>query len=119
MGYSGGFESNWVGPDVLSVEVRGNGFTSDVVVREYSLLQAAEKARETGFTHFTMLDVEDKGKTNTYFDTTNGEVSAQSIYKPSRGIVVRMYEDIPSGFHQSQYFVVSEVLSTLGAKHIK
>lgn len=138
-GYSGGYESNWLAPDVLSVDVSGNGFTSDQRVKDYALLQAAERGQQAGYKYFTMLRNDNQGGVDTYYTpptatttttanaygnslyatsntTTTGGV--QQVYKPGRAMVVRMHREVPEGYLPGQYFAIDEILSTIGVKYL-
>ncbi len=134
MGFAGGFESNWLAPDVLSVYVAGNGYTSDQRIRDYSLLQAAERGEAAGYKYFTVVQNQNRGGTETYWtpqtSTTTGSVSGntfnaqtttsggpETVYKPARGLVVRMYHDPPPGYVSGQYYDISELMTTLGARY--
>ena len=139
VGYMGGYEANWLSPDVLSVDVSGNGFTTDQRVRDYALLQAAQRAQQAGYKYFITITNLNQGKVDTFYTppsatttttanvygnsvyatsntTTSGGV--QQIYKPGRSLMVRMYHDVPTGYLPGQYYVVEEVATTLGAKYL-
>lgn len=138
MGYSGGFESNWLAPDVLTVDVKGNGFTDDRRVKDYALLQAAERAQEAGYRYFTIISNKNNGHQDQFYipptstTTTTGVVTENSftakstttttggveqIYKPARSIVVRMFRNVPPGYLPGQYCDVTKILGTLGQKY--
>ena len=137
-GWSGGYESNWLAPDVLAVTVRGNGYTSDQTVKEHALLQAAERAQQFGFEYFTTISNEDRGKLQTYYSpptatttispspynnrveaTTTVSGGVEQIYKPARGLVVRMHKVPPKDYLQGQYYSVAQVLAELGPKYLE
>jgi hypothetical protein len=138
-GYMGGYEANWLSPDVLSVEVSGNAFTTDQRVRDYALLQAAQRAQQAGYKYFTTITNLNQGKVNTVYlppsatTTTTANVrgssvyatsnttmsgGVQQIYKPGRSLMVRMYREVPAGYLPGQYYVVEEVATALGTKYL-
>jgi hypothetical protein len=137
--YSQGVESFWQKPDVLIVSGAGNGFTTQNQIDEYVLLRAAEKAVESRYRYFVMLDSKNTGSTtastystprvttfnassygnSTYGSmTTTGGTQTMYVYNPGRDAAFRMFDGIPSGYRPGQYHDAVDVLNTLGPKFI-
>lgn len=137
--YSQGVESFWQKPDVLIVSGAGNGFTSQNQIDDYVLLQAAEKAVESRYRYFVMLDSKNTGATtastystprvttfnassygnSTYGSmTTTGGLQTMYVYNPGRDAAFRMFDAIPPGYRPGQYHDAVEVLNRLGPMFI-
>lgn len=137
--YSQGVESFWQRPDVLVVSGAGNGFTSQDQIDGYVLLKAAEKAVESRYRYFVMLDSKNTGSTttSTYYTpvrttfnastygnttygsaTTTGGAQTMYIFKPGRDAAFRMFDGIPAGYRPGQYHDAIAVLNELGPKYI-
>lgn len=137
--YSQGVESFWQRPDVLVVAGAGNGFTSQNQIDNYVLLRAAEKAVESRYRYFVMLDSKNTGSTNvstyntpvrtsfnasTYGNTTNGSMTTTGglqtmyIYNPGRDAAFRMFDVIPVSYRPGQYYDAVAVLNEFGPKYI-
>lgn len=140
MGYAGGYQSNWVSPNTLSVTVMGNGFTDSNRVREMALVQSAERARESGFCYFIFGGAVDQSSvTQTYMPgstttTTTGTVVGNSFYgtstsygggyympvfRPGETLMVHMFTTPPPGYRPGQFFSVQEIISgEIGARYL-
>lgn len=140
MGYAGGFESNWLSPNTLSVTVMGNGFTNARRVREMALVQSAERARESGYCYFVFGgSVNQSSVTQTYMPgstttTTTGTVTGNSFYgtsttsgggyympvfRPGETLTVRMFSSPPPGFRPGQYYDVAQIINgEIGARYL-
>ena len=139
MGFAGGYQSTWLAPDVLSVSVRGNGYTSQQRVQDYTLLQAAERAMESGYTHFVVGDRQDASSRdstwvstpttttttgtlygNSYVgtSTTTGGGYNMQVFRPGQDVVFRMFDEEPAGYRPGQFFVVRDVYDALAPEYI-
>lgn len=136
-GFMGGFESNWLSPNVQSVTVLGNGFTNQRRVREMALLQAAERARETGYCYFVFLNSADRSSVayipqGTTTQTT-GTVSGNSfnatsttsgggytpIFRPGVALTVAMFASPPPGYRAGQFYDVAQIINgELGTRYL-
>jgi hypothetical protein len=139
MGYSGGFDSTWLSPNTLAVRVNGNGYTTADRVRDYTMLQAAERALESGYSHFVISDRRDTSSRenvwvdtptttttqgsvygNTYYgtSTTTGGGYNMPVFRPSEDTVFVMFEGVPDGYRPGQYFVAQDVYDELAPQYI-
>jgi hypothetical protein len=139
-GYMGGYDANWVAPNVLAVSVRGNGYTNQSRVRDYAMLQASERAIEAGYRYFVIGDLRDASSRDSYYTppsattTTTGSFYGNSYYGTSRTNVSGgystpvfrpgqdtrfvMFEDVPEGYRAGQYFDAEAVIAELGPRYI-
>lgn len=140
MGYAGGFESNWLSPNVLSVTVMGNGFTNGARVREMALVQSAERARESGYCYFVFGSSLDRSSvTQTYMPgttttTTTGTVTGNNFYgtsrstgggyympvfRPGERLTVVMFASPPPGYRPGQYYDVEQIITgEIGSRYL-
>jgi hypothetical protein len=137
MGFMGGFESNWLSPNVLSVTVMGNGFTNPGRVREMALLQSAERARESGYCYFVFVKSDDRSSvayipqgttTETTGTVTGNSFNATSttsgggytpIFRPGEALTVAMFTSPPPGYRPGQFFDVAQIINgELGARYL-
>jgi hypothetical protein len=137
--YQDGASSHWPRPDVLIVSGSGNGYTSDEAVAEFVMLQAAERALQSNYYYFVLLDSADTSRTTTGYmntprttttnafgtgnyysatSTTTGGITAYPIYFPGMEAAFQMFEDVPPGFRPGQYFSAVDVYNDLGPKHL-
>jgi hypothetical protein len=66
MGFSGGVASEQVTSDTFRIVTRGNGYTNATTIQDYTLLKAAETAKQNGGTHFLLISAADASSTGQY-----------------------------------------------------
>ncbi len=146
--FTGGMTHQWLAPDILSVEAKGNGFTTKGQVSEMALLWAAERALETNYKYFVYIQSTDLSSSSTtytpisaqtstfgrirspgYGSTAYGSYSGNTyttlsggtpitVLKPGVEMVLKMYKDIPEGYKIGQYNDVEKTIAALGPKYI-
>lgn len=120
-GFTGGFVSQWVGPDTLQVNVKGNSFTNSSRINDYSLLQAAEKGQEFGYKYFVYEKLVDVSTSSTLYSAAGSSGSQTYVpytYKhPQKASVFLMFKTVPDHLAKGQYFDVSEVQKEIRTKY--
>lgn len=76
-GLMGGFSEAQLDDNVFRVSFRGNGFTSPERAADYSLLRAAELARNNGYNYFIIIDSQSYTEWSTYTTPTTATTTAQ------------------------------------------
>lgn len=138
--YDEGVRSYWPQRNVLVVQGAGNGFTDGQQIADYVWLQAAERAMQTGFRYFTLLDQQDTSTVSTGYintprqttfsgysygnyvsgtATTTGGVQAYPIFKPGMDAAFQMFDDDPVklGYRPGQYWDAYAVYDALAPKY--
>ena len=120
-GFTGGFISQWIGPNTLQVNVKGNSFISSSRINDYALLQAAEKGHEFGYKYFAYEKVVDVSTRTTLYSSA-GSSGVQmyvpnTYHYPQKISVFLMFKTVPNHLEKGQYFVISEVQKGIRAKY--
>ncbi len=88
MGFSGGVAAERMSADTFRIKSRANHFTDKTVAADYALLQAAEAAASACFSHFQIIDSDDRTTTSNWVSpstsTTNWSGSWASNYNGGR-----------------------------------
>lgn len=66
MGFGGGVAAERISADTFRIKSRANMFTDKTVAQDYAMLQAAEAAAAACFTHFVIVDSDNRTTTNTW-----------------------------------------------------
>lgn len=69
-GLRGGVKSQQITGNTFRIVSRGNAYTSNVKIQDYTLLKAAETTRAAGATHFMIVSSEDATRTG-YIETAS------------------------------------------------
>jgi hypothetical protein len=77
MGFRGGVAAEQVSADVYRIKARGNGYTDQSTVQDYTLLKAAETAKSAGASHFQLISAGDASSQSIV--TTPGTASTSVI----------------------------------------
>ena len=130
MGFSGGVSAQQMTANSFRIASRGNGFTGRSQVQDYTMLKAAETAKQHGATHFAIISSDDASRVdqfvtsgtsrttfagNTAYTTYNpGQV--HNFYKPGQDTYIRIMT-IPQG-HAPPHGAISadEVIQYVGSR---
>jgi hypothetical protein len=77
-GLTGGFAEIRLDDNVFQVSFNGNGYTSGDRAADFTLLRSAELARQNGFSHFIIVEREDRTGYGTYTTPTTSTTTATS-----------------------------------------
>lgn len=121
-GATGGYKTVWVAPDVINISVSGNVAVGYGRLRDYALLQAADKAEERNYTYFIyhrdlrLVDAHDgkpveKTRRIATYDTTDkwGFKKHFASFK--------LFRTVPKGLAKGQYFELKAIQHEMRAKY--
>lgn len=84
MGLSGGVAAERMSADTFRIKSRANHFTDKTVAADYALLQAAEAAASACFSHFQIVDSDNRTTTNNWVSPSTSTSSWSSNYNGGR-----------------------------------
>ncbi len=124
----GGYVSEWWSPRWLSVRVEGNAHTSPKRVRDYALLQAAEKADEAGFAYFHEVDWLNGQKVEhqtsyiyvapvRHGDTGSTMPVSVAVKMPTASLTVIMHETWPEDVDPANVHTTADILADLAERY--
>jgi hypothetical protein len=104
MSPSGGVAALQMSADTWRIEARGNGFTNANLVKDYMLLKAAETTKQSGGTHFIIIEQADASTKSTHYApgsrrttligatrySTYTPATATRVFHPGRDAYIRV-----------------------------
>jgi hypothetical protein len=84
MGLSGGVAAERMSADTFRIKSRANHFTDKTVAADYALLQAAEAAASACFSHFQIVDSDNRTTKNNWVSPSTSTSSWSSNYNGGR-----------------------------------
>lgn len=85
MGFSGGVAAERMSADTFRIKSRANHFTDKTVAADYALLQAAEAAAAACFSHFRIVDSDNRTTTSNWISPSSSTTNWSSSYNGGRG----------------------------------
>lgn len=116
--------------DVYRIEARGNGYTKSTTMQDFTMLKAAETARNAGGTHFMMISAEDASRTGAYVmpgqaqtsfngnvaTTTYSPPTAIPIHKPGQDTYIRVLRLTPGQTPPPGAISADEIITNVGGR---
>ena len=62
MGFAGGVEAQQMTADTFRIVARGNGYTGNTTIQDYTMLKAAETTKQAGASHFLIVSASDASR---------------------------------------------------------
>ena len=88
-GLSGGYSDNRIDSDTVSVEFRGNGYTSKGKVEMYLLYRCAEVTRDAGYDYFIALNPRTEARQRSF--SNPGGSSSVTSFSPGSAVTRASY----------------------------
>ncbi len=91
MGISGGVAAHQMTASTFRIETRGNGYTGQSQVQDYTMLKAAETAKKHGASHFLLITAADASSVGNVTLPGNAQTTvhgntAYTTYSPAQNI---------------------------------
>jgi hypothetical protein len=130
MGFRRGVAAEQVSADIYRIKARGNAYTSQSTVQDYTLLRAAETAKSAGATHFQLISAADASSQsivttpstastsvvgNTAF-TTYSPGSTDVVIKPGQDAYIRVLRLAKGQSPPSGAFSANEIIRYIGGR---
>jgi hypothetical protein len=130
MGFTGGVTAEPVMTDVYRIVARGNGYTSQDRIQDFSLMKAAETTLAAGGSHFVIVDQSNRTKVdvgqtpgiaqtnvvgNTAF-TTYTPGTTYNIVKPGEALLIRVLRLRPGETPPPAAFAAQDIVNTMGPR---
>lgn len=122
--FRGGYHDSKIAPDVFQITFKGNEFTSKQLAIKYALIRAAEVTKQSGATHFTILDKIDDSSPqsyhrswpsfyrSSYLDSWVEYLAINALYstkQPSFTLTIKTFSEKPSS---EPYLIASDILAS-------
>ena len=130
IGFSGGVVAQQITATTFRIVARGNGYTSATAIQDYTVLKAAETAKQAGCSHFAMISSTDAssaghivtpGSANTTFGrntvhTTYSPAEVQSFVRPGQDTYIRVLNIKPGEPTPPGSISADEVIQFVGPR---
>ena len=133
-GFSGGFSDTQLAPDAFQIRFAGNGYTSSERAQDFALLRAADLTLSHGFHYFAIVNSAEgssissvtlpgtsytTGNITRYGNTAIGSATTTyipptniPIHKPRTGILIRCFQQRPTGGYVFDASFLSQSIRT-------
>lgn len=130
MGFMGGVAAQRMTADTYRIVSRGNGYTGQTQVQDYTMLKAAETTKAAGGTHFRVVSAQDAtregafvnpGHANTTFyantaSTTYTPATVTPVIKPGEDTYIRVLTLAPGQAAPPDAISADEIIQFVGAR---
>jgi hypothetical protein len=130
MGFMGGVEAQQMTSDTFRIVARGNGYTGNTAIQDYTVLKAAETTKQAGGTHFLIISASDASRAghivtpgqmqtsvvgNTAYTTYNPGTVHQYI-KPGQDTYIRVFTIGPGQHAPQGALSADEIIRYVGSR---
>jgi hypothetical protein len=130
MGFSGGVQAQQMTTDTFRIVARGNAYTGGTAIQDYTILKAAETAKQAGATHFAVISASDASRTGTIVTpgqahtsfsgntayTTYSPATAHHYVKPGQDTYIRIFAILPGQQPPPGALSADEIIQFVGGR---
>jgi hypothetical protein len=130
MGFTGGVAAQQLTSDTFRISARGNGYTDQTLIQDYTMLKAAETTRQQSGTHFMLVGSADASRTDEVVTpgsaqttiagnmafTTYNPAQVQTFFKPGQDVFIRILTVKPGQAAPPGAISAEEIIKYVGPR---